>query len=629
MSSKIVYRGKDYSKAEVQKFIFTMPEEVEADDGEVKNSESESLLAEKFFCDYPSFPLKSLSPFNLGIYQTTDKGEKLLKATQYIGVVPLLKKDGQINRNTEGDTPVIRVSSRFGISATKMLETILKGDDFYHNPKMLTSRSYTATEWKALAGQYAENKDGEEKGPVFGLVSGIGEIDLPSSDEGKDTDQADLGMSETAEGIFEIIDFVNKAKSLCRKSLKKQSERKEENLPCKVKGRILVQKQIRENEMRGRKQMVYCAYNKMSANIKENQIIKYALHLCQMKREIADSLAEDIRFCMNVLRGVPLKRCSNSDFIGLKNNGAYKEYKDVLNAAKKVMSRYKVAYDNSSGDKKEEGKLTAVDNHRTQPHFIDMNRLFEFYCRALFQGAVKELNLKNKDYILELESASEARRSLLPEDGIGNVFMKYYIPDIVIRCRKINGEDRQEEKTKIACVIDAKYSPLEEQSSARRGRTHQILFYMKALDCNRGGLISPSKESKEKDKTEEKLNESIFQEITGQDNRYAFGYMLVDGNEPNNEIDNPQLCYLPLKYKDGEITTGNDYEEIIKSYLKEVLEKQRELDKLDEERDVKEKIIRMLVEDKDNKYLKKAGGKILDLIQKIRPADAEEQGENK
>lgn len=547
MSNRIVFCGKDHTEGEKHGFVIFGPTAAEeAKEEEDSSTEADNLLAEDYFRSFSSFPLRGLSPFNLGVYK---KGEEGLYASQYIGVVPLLSlKEG---KDLKGKEPsIIRVSSRFGISATKMLETVLKGDDFYNNPKMLTSRSYTSAEWKKLAEKFAD-----DDGPVFGVISGIGEIELSSTTEGDDTDQSDLGMSEEAEGIFEIIDFINKAKSLCKKSLKRQSERKEENLACKVKGRILVQKQIRENEMRGRKQMVYCAYNTMSANIKENQIIKCALHLCQMKREISDSLAEDIRFCMNALKGVPLKRCSHLDFMGLKNNGAYKEYKDVLNAAKKVMSRYKIAYDNSSGNNSSEGKLTAVDNHKTQPHFIDMNKLFEYYCRALFQEAINKLNTgKDAELLLELEPSVESWRDLISKDAEMEVFMKEYKPDIVVKYGAGNP------KSGIACVIDAKYSPLEKQNLARRERTHQVLFYMEALGCSRGGLIGPSEHI-----TEEKAD--IIDE-----SKFKMESILVNGSKIDK---GPSLCYLPLEYEKGKIIDSEGHSahlNVIKGYLKSVCE---------------------------------------------------------
>ena len=129
---------------------------------------------------------------------------------------------------------------------------------------------------------------------------------------------------------------MNKAKTVCQKNLKRQSQRTEENIYCKVRGKIVIQKQIKYNASKGQNHRMYCSYNSLSEDIKENQIIKYALHLCQKNRNIADSLSEDILFCLSTLSGVPLKKVSIGDFTGLKNNGAYRQYRDALLAAKRL-----------------------------------------------------------------------------------------------------------------------------------------------------------------------------------------------------------------------------------------------------------------------------------------------------
>lgn len=170
----------------------------------------------------------------------------------------------------------------------------------------------------------------------------------------------------------------------------------EENLNCKIKGRILIQKQLKYNTSKGQNQKIYCAYNKMTEDIRENQIIKYALYLCK-NHEIGASLEEDIRFCMNALKNVPLKKCSVADFIGLKNNGAFRQYKDALVAAKKIIKRYGVS---ELGEKlkdetgKESRDVQLVSGEVT-PYYIDINLLFEYYCRAIFKDAIEEFNASN------------------------------------------------------------------------------------------------------------------------------------------------------------------------------------------------------------------------------------------
>lgn len=437
------------------------------------------------------------SPFNLGVYQTVNNNaEEILRATQYVGVVPMLKKIKKTQDSETADKneeqPLIKISSRFRISPTEMIEAVLSGDDYYENPDMLKTKSYSETEWRELA-KY-KKKDQDEK-ILFGMINGIGSIDLFANSEGEqNAADTDLGIAD-AYGVFEIIDFVNKAKEVCKKNLKRQSQRVEENLNCKVKGKILIQKQLKYNASKGQNQRMYCSYNKMTENIRENQIIKYALHLCQKKHGIGDSLAEDIRYCMNTLSGVPLKKCSTADFVGLKNNGAFRQYKDALHAAKKVIGRYSLSYSDQKNEGKKEAKVQ-LSSGKVLPYFIDMNLLFEHFCRAIFKKAIAKYNEDNREensrITFELESTQKAERKLFDQEHIQDsgkmierFFMKTYIPDMVIRYSLDNKE------SKVAAVFDAKYSDVEHQQEAKRARTHQILFYMKALGCDYGGLISP------------------------------------------------------------------------------------------------------------------------------------------
>ena len=103
---------------------------------------------------------------------------------------------------------------------------------------------------------------------LFGILNGAGKIDLSPKNDGQKLSEYDVEMVNLF-GAFEIIDFVNKAKMVCSKNLKKQSQRVEENLYCKVKGRILINKQIKYNASKGQNCKMYCSFNRMSENIKE------------------------------------------------------------------------------------------------------------------------------------------------------------------------------------------------------------------------------------------------------------------------------------------------------------------------------------------------------------------------
>lgn len=542
----IVLKGKDYEQIEECNFELDIlcPEK-----------STTFKKAEDYFERYKSLFGHEILPYNMGIYQTTEKDKEILKATQYIGVLPLLKlpkKSSEENRK-KSSKDIIKILSRFNISPTEMLEAVLAGDDYYENPDMLKFKSYTISEWKD---QKINKKNNQNV--IFGLLNGVEQIDLFSASEGaQDVNVADLGIVE-AYGAFEIIDFVNKAKNLCKKNLKKQFCRIEENLNCKVKGRILVQKQIKYNVSKGQEQKVYCAYNKMSENIKENQIVKYALILCARKSGIGEVLSEDIRTCMNALAGVTLKKCSVSDFVGLKNNAAYRQYKETLIAAKKVICRYSLSY--NGAEEKSDDKVTKkslLNSGKVLPYYINMNILFEYYCRAIFKQAINNYNLENekKNIKLELESSAVAERQLFSEDSkISNYYMKTYIPDIVIKYTYSNGKNDNEKKEGIAAVFDAKNSDVENGDISKRERTHQILFYMKVLGCNNGGLISPA--------TRVNLENSILKDNILKDN-ICINNAKVGKKE---ESEKTKLYYIPLVNCESKLNRCKEYFKVKKDF---------------------------------------------------------------
>lgn len=446
-----------------------------------------------YFPKVKSTEIEKLNAFNLGVYSDyVDDGK--CKATQYIGAMPILRMDDGVQGNAFA---YAFIDSRFNISPTDMLMEILDGKDYYENPDLFETKIYSVNEWRELGEAQkngsANSKSSEKSKILFGVVNGLGEIDLKSAiakDGIEETQNFCVSIAEQ-QGIFEIIDFVNKAKTACKKNLKRQSQKVEENLYGKVKGRILVQKQIKYNEAKGRVLNVYCAYNKISDDTAENRILKYALHLCQKNSKIGHLLAEDINYCLNILAGVPLKRCSISDFAGLKNNSAYKHYKDAMSAAKKIINRYYIGYENASEAANKKETSAQIYNYKIVPYFIDMNVLFELYCRAMTRKAIDKYNEKNcnKDgdqIFFELESARDAKRKLWLEEkpDVGSYYMHTYIPDVVIRYKYKDAEG-------VAAVLDAKNSNVEKTTDKKRERTHQILFYMKVMDCMYGGLMSP------------------------------------------------------------------------------------------------------------------------------------------
>ena len=253
-------------------------------------------------------------------------------------------------------------------------------------------------------------------------------------------------------------------------------ERVEENLTGKVRGKILLNRQLRMNILRGQPQKVYCAYSRLSANNRENIILRWALHLCEnFSQGLADNLMDDIFSCKRALADVPLVKCGLQDFVGLKTNGAYREYKQALDAAKQIIGQFSITYTTSSrGQERNSTEKTEFAPREIVPFFLDMNYLFELYCRAVLRRALDGEKLRSAKWRLE----PKQRRALFNKD-LSTTFMHEYEPDMTV----------VDQAGKPVVVLDAKNSNVEENTKYRRDRTHQILFYMQALDCCFGILL--------------------------------------------------------------------------------------------------------------------------------------------
>ena len=484
--------------------------------------------------------LSSATPRNLGLYITSDKyGEnKKLHSAQYIGVMPIVPIKGEKEAPIIWEKNII-IYPRFALNPNEMLNTVLESNDFLANPSMLSYKLYTMRELQEL--EY--KNDIQRKKILFGKIRGGKKIDL-SEISGTDSENKKIAELTKVYDAFEIVDFIQKAKIVCRKHLKQSTIKVEENLNSKIKGRILVQKQIKYNESRGQLQKVYCSYNAMSESIRENEILKYTLYLCEhyKKSKIAEAFSEDIQFCKRCLSDIPLVKCTKSSFAGLKNNAAYRDYKDALEAAKRIIFNMGIKL-NKDVNKSVE---TERKNNIIDPFFIDMQYLFELYCRALVEKAIEAIEKEESDKLnkkMMLENQKKAKKALFNEYNKNNPYMESYIPDIVI----------VDSNEKVLVVLDAKYSKIA-SSNSKRERTHQVCFYMLVLDCKYGGLIGVNDEKN-----------------TGQLNTYEL--------LQNEKKSNFKLLSLELNQNanlDDHKKQVQDHIEQVQNLLKEIVEKEND-----------------------------------------------------
>ena len=173
--------------------------------------------------------------------------------------------------------------------------------------------------------------------------------------------------------IFLITEYLSILHRIVKKGLKRSYYTVEENLAKKIKGKILVGKNIRKNLSRGNITDNVCRYQVYDIDSPENQILKKALRFCSKQLEIyknavnTEPLKKKVRLISPYFDSVSDEICINS-IKSYKGNPVFKEYNQAIKFAQLLLRRY--SYD-----------ITVVGKHeiQTPPFWIDMSKLFELY----------------------------------------------------------------------------------------------------------------------------------------------------------------------------------------------------------------------------------------------------------
>ena len=172
---------------------------------------------------------------------------------------------------------------------------------------------------------------------------------------------------------FIVAQFLMTLKNAVKKGLKQSYYLVEENLRSKVKGKILVNKNISKNLSRNNIVNTFCQYQEYGVNSYENKLLKKALklssHIISTYRGGLDVsfLKKTIAQIYPYFRSVS-DDCDLSKVNSFQNNPIYKDYYNALKYGILILKR--MAY----GFNKESGHLDS-----TPAYWIDMSRLFELY----------------------------------------------------------------------------------------------------------------------------------------------------------------------------------------------------------------------------------------------------------
>ena len=218
---------------------------------------------------------------------------------------------------------------------------------------------------------------------------------------------------------FIVAQFLMALKKAVRKGLRQSYYLVSANLNSKIKGKILVGKNVCKNLSSGNRVDNYCQYQEYGLNSEENKLLKKALslssHILSTYRGGLDvsSLKKIIAYIYPYFRSVG-DDCDISKAESFKTNPIFKDYYKALEYGILILKRSAYGFNRTSKH---------IDS--TPPYWIDMSKLFELYVyrelRRLYAvpGEVHyhmHLRWRELDYLLN------------PQDGTPMVIDAKYKP---------------------------------------------------------------------------------------------------------------------------------------------------------------------------------------------------------
>lgn len=242
-----------------------------------------------------------------------------------------------------------------------------------------------------------------------------------------------------------IIQYINLLKKIVKKGLIKSYHQQESNLKSRIKGKILVGPNIKENLLKNKPLYTKCKLEIFDEDVVLNRVLKKGLSFAKryMNTYALSIDREKLSYITPAFERVS-NEVSIGELKGLKINSFFKEYNEALSIAKLIMSRF--GYNINSIEK---GKKI-----KTPPFWIDMSLLFELYTLGLLKDEFENVEFQFHGH--------------------------YGYPDFLIKARKM--------------VVDAKYKPVYQENSVDIENIRQISGYARDNKVRDFLDVSPNEE---------------------------------------------------------------------------------------------------------------------------------------
>ncbi len=201
---------------------------------------------------------------------------------------------------------------------------------------------------------------------------------------------------------FLVVQYLNLLKQIVRKGLKKSYYKVTDNIQSRIKGKILVGRNIKTNIVKNRLTRTVCQYQEFGVDNIENHFLKkvllfvsnYIANNQDLFKGNENTLRQMIGYCNPAFESVS-DVCNEYELKHIKTNVFFKEYKEAIKIGKLILNRFAYNISNTS-----QSKIITIP-----PFWIDMPRLFELYVygKLLDVYPASEVNYHFKTYGNELD----------------------------------------------------------------------------------------------------------------------------------------------------------------------------------------------------------------------------------
>lgn len=173
-----------------------------------------------------------------------------------------------------------------------------------------------------------------------------------------------------------IVQFSKLLQHIVKKGLKKSYYPVVSNLNGKVKGKILVGAQIRNNIIKSRLTKTVCQYQEFGENFRENQFLKSVLNFVKkyvhqpntyFSGQQKSNLIEILNYCEPAFAHIDLSDDLSAEIV-VKKNVFYNDYEEAIKIGRMILKKFSYNITRLS-----------ESNAKTPPFWVDMSKLFELY----------------------------------------------------------------------------------------------------------------------------------------------------------------------------------------------------------------------------------------------------------